>query len=248
MPFIGVGLHVLVALFFAIHAIRTGQPMYWLMILFMFPLLGSIVYFAAIYLPGSRLERGARRTVVAAARSLDPGRDLREARAALEATPTAQNHMRLAQALLEAGQPAEAATAFETCLKGPFASDAEIKFGAARAWLESGQAGRAVTHLQAIRNEQPGFRADQLSLLLARALAADGQQEQARAEFEQGLQRFGGFEAHAEYAIWALQRGEQALADKLQAEIYKISRSWNRHTRELNAELLRRLQAARSAR
>lgn len=248
MPFIGVGLHVLVALFFAIHAIRTGQPMYWLMILFMFPLLGSIVYFAAIYLPGSRLERGARRTVVAAARSLDPGRDLREARAALEATPTAQNHMRLAQALLEAGQPAEAAQAFETCLKGPFASDAEIKFGAARAWLECGQPGRAVTHLQAIRNEQPAFRADQLSLLLARALAADGEQEQARAEFEQGLQRFGGFEAHAEYAIWALQRGEQALADKLQAEIDKISRPWNHHTRELNAELLRRLQAARSPR
>jgi len=214
----------------------------------MFPLLGSIVYFVAIYLPGSRLEHGARRTVVAAARSLDPGRDLREARAALEDTPTAQNQMRLAQALLAAGQPAEAAQAFETCLKGPFASDAEIKLGAARAWLESGQAARAVAHLQAIRNDQPGFRIDQLSLLLARALAADGQHAQARAEFEAGLARFGSFEAHAEFAIWALERGEQALAGQLQAEIDKLSRSWNRHTRELNAPVLRRLQAAQARR
>lgn len=248
MPFIGVGLHVLVALFFAIHAIRNGQPMYWLVILFMFPLLGSIVYFAAVYLPGSRLQRGAQRTVAAAARSLDPGRELREARAALEGTPTAQNQMRLAQALLEAGQPAEAAQAFETCLKGPFASDAEIKFGAARAWLESGQAARAVAHLQAIRNEQPGFRADQLSLLLARALAADGQQDAARSEFENGLHRFGSFEAHAEYAIWALERGDQALAQKLQADIDKLTRAWNRHTRELNAPVLRRLQSAQARR
>lgn len=248
MPFIGVGLHVLVALFFAIHVVRTGQPMYWLMILFMFPLLGSIVYFVAVYLPGSRLERGARRTVVVAARSLDPGRELREARAALEATPTAQNQMRLAQALLEAGQPGEAAQAFEACLKGPFANDAEIKFGAARARLESGDAASAVMHLQAIRTAQPGFRPDQLSLLLARALAADGQHEVAKAEFEQGLNRFGGFDAHAEYAIWALERGEQVLADRLQAEIDKLSRAWSRHTRELNAPVLRRLQAARAQR
>lgn len=248
MPFIGVGLHVLVALFFAIHVVRTGQPMYWLMILFMFPLLGSIVYFVAVYMPGSRLERGARRTVVAAARSLDPGRELREARAALDATPTAQNQMRLAQALLEAGQPAEAAQAFENCLKGPFANDAEIKFGAARAWLDSGQPSRAVVHLQAIRTAQPGFRTDQLSLLLARALAADGQHEAAKAEFEQGLQRFGGFEAHAEYAIWALERGETALAERLQADIDKLSRAWSRHTRELNSPLLHRLQAARAQR
>ncbi|MDM4768102.1 tetratricopeptide repeat protein [Pelomonas sp. SE-A7] len=245
MPFIGAGLHLLVALFFAIHAVRTGQPLYWLVILFMFPLLGSAVYFFAVFLPGSRLERGARRTVAATARALDPGRELREARAALEATPTAQNQMRLANALLEAGQPQEAAEAFEICLKGPFASDAEIKLGAARAWLEAGQAGRAVNHLQAIRADQPGFRNDQLSLLLARALAADKRHEEARAEFEHGLARFGSFEAHAEYAIWALQRGEQALADKLQAEIEKMCRSWNRHTQELNAPVLRRLEAAR---
>lgn len=248
MPFIGVGLHVLVALFFAIHAIRNGQPLYWLVILFMFPLLGSIVYFAAVYLPGSKLQRGAQKTVAAAARTLDPGRELREARAALEDTPTAQNQMRLASALLEAGQAAEAAQAFETCLKGPFASDAEIKFGAARAWLASGQAARAVSHLQAIRADQPSFRADQLSVLLARALAAEGRQAEAKAEFEHGLQRFGGFEAHAEYAIWAFEQGEQALADKLRAEIEKLTRSWNRHTRELNAPVLRRLQSAQSRR
>ncbi|UUZ49232.1 hypothetical protein LP420_01965 [Massilia sp. B-10] len=50
------GLHILVALFFAIHAIRNGREMYWLLILFSFPLLGSVVYFFAIYMPTTRLE------------------------------------------------------------------------------------------------------------------------------------------------------------------------------------------------
>jgi hypothetical protein len=80
MPVLGLGLHILVALFFAVHAVRSGQQMYWLMILFSFPLFGSIVYFLVIYLPNSRLEYGARKAVAAAARSLDPTRELREAR------------------------------------------------------------------------------------------------------------------------------------------------------------------------
>ena len=98
MTIFGVGLHVLVALFFAIHVIRSGQQMYWLMILFLFPGLGSIVYFFAVYLPNSRLDHGARKAVAAAGRALDPGRELRAARDAFDYTPTAQNQMRLAAA------------------------------------------------------------------------------------------------------------------------------------------------------
>ena len=33
MP-VGLGLHVLIAIFFAIHVIRTGQDRYWLFVLF----------------------------------------------------------------------------------------------------------------------------------------------------------------------------------------------------------------------
>jgi len=58
MPFVGLGLHLVVALFFAVHAVRTGREMYWLIILFSFPLLGSIAYFFAVYLSQSRLEHG----------------------------------------------------------------------------------------------------------------------------------------------------------------------------------------------
>jgi len=247
MPFIGLGLHVLIALFFAVHAVRSGQQMYWLIILFSFPLLGSIVYFLAIYLPNSRLDHGARKVVAAAARSLDPTRELREARAAFDYTPTAQNQMRLASALLDAGSADEAATNYEACLKGPFASDLEIKFCAGRAFVESGRHARAVAHLEEIRALNAGFRAEQISLLLARALGGAGRAVDAKAEFESAVSRFGSFEAHAEYAIWAAGTGEHTAAARLKAEIDAIMGRWNRHTRELNLPVVRRLDAAYAA-
>jgi len=247
MPFVGVGLHVLIALFFAIHVVRSGQPIYWLFILFSFPLLGSIVYFIVIYLPNSRLHTGARKAVAVAARALDPTRELREARAAFDFTPTAQNQMRLAAALLAAGSPQEAAANYEACLKGPFAADLEIKFCAANAHLLSGEFARAAALLQEVRAADPAFRAEPVHLLLARALAGAGRNDEARAEFEAAQGRFGSFEARAEYAVWAYRNSDPATAQRLQAEIDEIMQRWSPHNRELNAPLVRRLQAARDA-
>src|SRR5690348_15473648 len=136
MPIVGFGLYFALAIFCAVHVVRTGQPLYWLMILFGFPILGSIVYLVAIYLPSSRVQRGAMKAMNAAARVLDPQREVRAARSAFEDTPTAQNQMRLAAALLDAGDAPAAAQAYEGCLGGPFARDPDIRLGAARAFLE----------------------------------------------------------------------------------------------------------------
>lgn len=244
MPFIGLGLHVLVALFFAVHVVRTRQHTYWLFILFSFPLLGSIVYFLTTYLPNSRLERHARRAVAGAVKVLDPTRELREARAAHDYTPTVENRMRLAAALLDVGQAEEAAATYEGLLNGPFSGDLEIRLGAARAGLACGRAAAAVQHLQTIRQADPGFRAEQVSLLLARALAACDRHEDARHEFHAAVGQFGSFEARAEFAIWAAGRGERPLATRLHEELDHAMKRWNRHTHELNAPLLRRLREA----
>jgi len=244
MPFLGLGLHFLIALYFAVHAIRSGQNMYWLIILFSFPLLGSAVYFFSIYLPSSRLQYEARKVVASAARALDPTRELREARAAYEYTPTAQNQMRLAVALLEAGNAEEAVANYKACLTGPFADDLDIRLGAARAYYECRQFAQAIEHLEFIRKKDNDFRAEQVSLLLAKTLGEAGRRAEAKVEFESALQRFGSFDAKAEYLIWALAAGERDLAARLQIEVQKTTDRWNRHTKELNRPMLRRLEAA----
>lgn len=244
MPFAGLGLHILLALFCAVHVVRTGQQLYWLFILFAFPLLGSLVYFFMLYMPNSRLERGALKAVSAAAKALDPGKEVRSAQADFEEAPTAQNQMRLASALLEVGRADEAAKLYEGALKGPFASDPDLRFGAARSFVECQRFSAALVHLEELRKSRPDYRPDGVTLLIARSYAGTSRAVDAHEEFERSLERFGTFEAHAEYAIWALATGDAALAARLQTQIDKITGRWNAMNRELNDPVFRRLKAA----
>jgi hypothetical protein len=246
MPFIGLGLHVLLALFCAVHVIRTGQQIFWLFILFAFPVLGSLVYFFMVYLPNSRLERSVVKAVSAAGQALDPGKALRLARAEHEATPTAQNRMRLAAALLDAGIADEAAQHYAAALQGPFASDPDIRFGAARACVACERFDEALGHLERLRTDRPDYRPEAVTLLHARACAGAGRHADARAGYERALADHGSFEAHAEYAIWALGTGDTALAGRLQAQIDAITARWNAVNRELNTPMLQRLHAAQA--
>ena len=247
MPIFGLGIHVLIALFFAVHAMRNRQNMYWLWILFAFPGLGSVVYFFAIYLPGSRLDYSMRKAGVAVAKSLDPGKEMREAQKAFDLTPTAQNQMRLAQALLEAGELDQAMKNFDACLQGPFAHDPEIQFGAARVRVQNAQGAAALELLDKLRSKNPEYRTEQVALLSAQAHAAQGEQDLARRLFAETVDRFGGLEARIEYAIWALGQGEIETANVQQKEIEHSKKYWKRHTLEFNRDLLKRLDAAFAA-
>lgn len=244
MAIFGIGLHVLVALFFAVHAVRSGQATYWLFILFAFPGLGSVVYFFAVFLPSSRLQRHAGKALKSAVKVLDPTRELREAADAFAYTPTAQNQMRLAAAQLEAGQVDAAVQSYEACLHGPFASDLEMRFNAARACLAAGRAAQALGHLDFIATQSADFRPQETQLLRARALAAHGDQAGARAQFEAVRARFGGFDVTAEYAIWALEQGDAPLAQALQDELQQIMSRWHRGMRDVHGDALKRLAQA----
>lgn len=244
MPILGLGLHLIVAIFFAIHAVRTGRQMYWLLILFAFPLLGSIVYFAAVFLPHSRLERQARMAGHALQKKLDPGRDVREARQAFDLTPTAHNQMRLASALLEAGQTAEAAALYDACLQGPFANDAGVILGAARAKAANGQPEAAIALLEPLQAKQPAYRPKETGLVLGRAYAATGRQVEAGAQFSALAERFGSIEARVELALWALANREETVAQRELKEIDHARRHMTPYTLDLHRDLLRRLDAA----
>jgi hypothetical protein len=187
------------------------------------------------------LQRGAAKVVTTASKVLDPNRALREARAAFDLTPTAQNQMRLASALLDAGQAEAAADNYADCLNGPFGSDLEIRLGAARACFACGRLDQALTHLKFIRQNDEKFNPEPVSLLLARSYVVQGQRDAAKSELESAVARFGSFESKAEYAIWAATFGETELATRLQLELQSVMKHWSRHTREMNLPTVRRL-------
>jgi len=244
MPILGIGLHILIALFFAVHAMRSGQDKYWLMVLFMFPGLGSVVYFFAVFLPQSRLERTIGKAGSAVLKSLDPGRDLREAQAAFDLTPTAHNQIRLAQAMLEANMPERAVEQFDACLRGPFAKDREIAFGAAQARLANRQPQAAIDMLLAIRAAQPGFRLEQMGLALAKSYAAAARHDEAASEFADVVARFPTIETRAEYALWAIGQGNRIVADSQLRELAHTRKHLSKDARAMHQSLFKRVDAA----
>ena len=243
MHIAGIGLHVIIALFFAVHAVRSGQNNYWLFILFAFPLLGSVVYFFAIFLPNSRLQRHARQLANSAVKALDPTREVREAQAAYDYSPTAQNEIRLAQAKLAVGDAQAALQHFEAAMKGPFATDQDIRWGAAQAAYHAGQPQVALKYLQTIAQTDVHYRAEPVGLLIAKSYAAMGDDDMARKSFDFARELSGGFDVIAEYAIWAAERGDWATANRLKADVDKAMTHWSGQQRQLNKDMLQRLKA-----
>ena len=225
MPF-ALGLHVVIAIFFASHVLRSGQDKYWLMILFAFPGLGSLAYALMIWLPDLRHNRHARNVVRGVRQVLDPTRELRLAQDAFEEAATTDNRLRLADALLAAGRATEAVTQYESCLRGIHHDDPDIQVRLARALLESGHATAARELLDGLIARKPDYRSQDGHLTYARAVAAEGNRAKAREEFDTLLGYANGFDVHAHYAPLLVEWGDtaraQAVCDQVMARIKRM--------------------------
>lgn len=200
MPYVGLGLHVLIAIYFAAHVVRSGQERFWLMVLFAFPLLGSLAYALTVWLPQARHAPEVRAAARGVRRILDPERELRLARDAFEASPTTEQRLRLADALLARGEATEAARHYEHAASGVHQDDPDIQVRLAEAWLESGRAQEARTLLDQVIARHPTYRSTAGHLTYARALVGEGDREKARHEFETLIGYSGDLDVHAAYA------------------------------------------------
>jgi hypothetical protein len=242
MPFAGLGLHIVVAIFFASHAIRSGQDKYWLFILFAFPGIGSLVYALTIWLPEARHSRQGRMVVRGARQLLDPSRELREAQEALETSATPAHRLRLADALLGAGRASEAVVQYQAVLNGIYADDPQVRVHLARALVEAGQPQEARTLLDRLIADQPKLKSPEGHLIYARAAAAAGDRERARSEFESLVSYYAGLEARARYAEVLLAWQDTERLPALLEDTRKISKRMPAGAREINKEWLARLK------
>jgi hypothetical protein len=135
MPYIAGGLHLAIAIFFAVHAVRSGRHFYWLMILLSFPLIGSAIYFFMEYLPDMRYSRGGRKVIQAVSNAVDPNRAVRESELEFERSPTAASRATLADALAAAGRYPDAINHYSQCASGAYANDVRFVRGLASTCL-----------------------------------------------------------------------------------------------------------------
>jgi hypothetical protein len=247
MPFAGLGLHVVIAIYFATHAIRTGQDKYWLFILFAFPGIGSLVYALTIWLPDARSSRQGQLAMRGVRQLLDPTRELREAQEAIEVSGTPANRLRLADALLGGGRASEAVVQYQAVLNGIYADDPQVRIHLARALVEAGQPQQAREVLDKLIAEQPKLKSPEGHLVYARAVAGAGDRERARAEFESLVSYYAGLAARARYAEVLLAWQDSARLAALLEDTRKISKLMPAGAREIYKEWLERLKKVESA-
>ena len=246
MPYIGLGLHVLVALFFAIHALRSGRQMYWLFILFSFPLLGSVAYFFVEYLPELRFNRTARGAASAVTKFLNPDGELREAQRAFDQAATVGNRIRLAQALFGKGDAPGAAAQFRECAQGAFANDPDVLLGLADAELACGNAAAASTALKSLFQHHPTRNVATAALIYARALVV-AEPEAAEAAFHHAVLTGNGPEPLIRYGEWLRDKGRPADAARLYQQVVDDARHWPSYTKSLQKDWLRQAKDSLTA-
>jgi hypothetical protein len=210
-------------------------------------LLGSVVYFVAIYFPEIRYSQGTRKTLRAANQLINPGQELRNARAELAHAPTLQNRVRLATVLLDAGQVEEARPLFEQAASSALGDEPHILTGLARARLESGDAALAAEALEGLFARHPDSRRRQEpTLLYAEALAADNAAG-TRAAFERAVECGSDAAARCRYAEWLLAQADEEDRQKARGlfdSIIADSRRWSKFARDHNAIWLQRAKLA----
>jgi hypothetical protein len=196
-----------VAIVCAVHAHRTRQDNFWIWIVLIAPWLGSAIYFFAVVLPAALAQRKSAQNPVT------PAQKLADARLLLDRAPSVENRLRYGEALLEAGQPGEAAQIFEAELSGEYADDARILNRLAEAQSACGNHAGALAAFERLRAS--GARLGrETELAYARSLAASGRIDDSVAAFRALLPHYPGEAARGHFAhlLIAQQRMPEARA------------------------------------
>jgi hypothetical protein len=208
-------LYLVFAIAMAVHVVRSGRPLWWLMIILFLPF-GAVIYGLAIAAPellgAPRTQRLAAETRAA----LDPGREYREAKRDCDETPTVRNQSRLAAAAAGLGRHDEAERLFREAAHGVHADDPVLLTGRANALLELGRADEALAVLEVIKPED---RTPHSRLAHGRALEALGRTAEAEAELKGAAESLPGFEGLARYAAFLARAGRVAEAREMVADM-----------------------------
>ena len=203
-------LGLLFSIAMCVHVVRTGQNMMWLyLILFLSPL-GAIVYLIAVVVPQWTGGPAARKAREAARDTLDPTRDYRQARQAMDDTPTVYNRMRLAAAAGELGKWDEAEAVYRTAAQGVHAEDPALSYGLARSLVELGRYDEARPILEKLERDQP--RTPQTALQLARTYEGLGMMAEAEGPYQYAAARLPGLEGLARQAAFLAHTDRKAQA------------------------------------
>ncbi|MEO8926762.1 MAG: tetratricopeptide repeat protein [Caulobacteraceae bacterium] len=213
------GLSLLFSIALCVHVVRTGQAMYWLMIILILQPLGGLVYLVAIVMPSLAGGPTARRLGQGVGAALDPTREYREAKAACQETPTVYNQMRLARAATALGHFDEAEQLYGHAAQGVHAEDPTLLMGRAVALIELGRFEEALALLDVLGQDAGKGRTPAAALALGRAYEGLGRLGEADTAYQWAAGRLPGLEGLGRYAAFLARAGRRDEAAQAVGEM-----------------------------
>ena len=220
-PYYGAGiLTLLVQLLCAAHVVRTDRSWLWILPIVLLPWIGCAVYLLAAVLPDAvRGQRAARRLGDEFASIADPGTSYSRKKRDVETIGSAQSKRLFAEECLKRGRYGEAVDLYASAAQGALADDPALLHGLARAKLLSGDGTGSQAAFERLKEVSPAdFTAD-ARLDYARALAMQGKNTEASAQYELLLPVYAGEEARCQYALLLQNTGHEGRAQELFREV-----------------------------
>jgi hypothetical protein len=193
-----------------IDVIRNGRNRIWIMALMFLPVASTIAYLVIEVFPRMQHNRHVRQARQAIVEKLDPERELRAARSALDIADTAANRMRMADALTDLGRHKEALPLYQRAVGTRMDSHSAQKL--ARSLYLNDRAQEALDTLDGLPTVTAQSDRDRLALLRARVLEDLGRDDEALPIFADVSERVPGDEARCRYAALLLKMGKKGQA------------------------------------
>ena len=218
---------LLIDLAMAWHVIRNGRSPMWIMgmglasFVNFFALIALwLAYLVMAVIPDFMNSHGMRSFAGSIAKAADPGRSYREKKRQVEMVGSVDAKRGLAEESVKRGLYSEAIELYESAMQGPLGGgDPTLLKGLGRARMLSGQGAEAQALFEQLKASDPAaFDAD-AELDYARALALQGKNDAAVAQYEKVVARYPGEEARARFGLLLEELGQTGRAQALFAEI-----------------------------
>jgi hypothetical protein len=218
-----------------IDVIRNRRPSIWIMALLFLPVASTIAYLVIEVFPRfqhNRHVRAARETIV---EKLDPERELRAARDALDIADTMANRMRVADALTELGRHGEALPFYRRGVgpKPDFRGGEKL----VRSLYLNDLPVEALSVLDGLPEVIGQSDRDRGKLLRARVLEELGRNDEALPIYADVSQRLPGDEARCRYAALLLKLGKRGQARLVLEEVEQRMKRIDRQNRNASAPM-----------
>lgn len=200
MPIIGI-LELIVQVYFAVHAGRTGRY-WWIFVIIFFPLVGSLVYFFVEYLPDIKAMSNIKKSRIS-----NKPKNIKLLQRELEITDSVKNRLNLAEAYFHSSQYQESIELLEKSLNGVHANDLNILEGLCHSHFRNGTYDNAIEYLDKYEKINNGLLPNNLRLVRAKAYEAKSDFQKALAEYKAIANICPGEEVRCSYAVLLKKQG-----------------------------------------